>query len=222
MYDEKEAHILEARKEFESDLDMERIILYSRELCLQEDESNDVEERMKEYIKSKACTDDFFQATRDDANDDISMAVMGRISSVVRRQENVMSHEKFCEMARKTNVRQRDLILEALHRLIDVGPALQIFLTGPAVCGKTFVMKLIMEIVNRFSQKHDCTYNAYVSCVSTGMAAAALGGTTDHSAFRLPISNRDSGMSFEMLQACRTDFKDVRKVVLDECSMLGS
>ena len=181
-----------------------------------------MEEKMKEYIKSKACTYDFVQAMRDDANDDITMAVLGRMSSVVRKRENVMSHEQFCEMARKTNVRQRDLILEVLHRLIDGGPALQIFLTGPAGCGKTFVMKLIMEIVNRFSQKHDCTYNAYVTCASTGMAAAALGGTMVHSAFRLPISNRDSGMSFEMLQACRTAFKDVRKVVLDECSMLGS
>ena len=42
--------------------------------------------------------------------------------------------------------------------------------------------------------------------------------------FSIPsaISNRDSGMSFEMLQAYRTAFKDVRMVVLDECSMLGS
>ena len=80
------------------------------------------------------------------------MAVLGTMSSVVRRRENVISHERFCEMARKTNVRQRDLILEVLHRLIDGGPALKILLTGPAGCGKTFVMRLIMETVNRLSK----------------------------------------------------------------------
>ena len=35
LYDEKETQILEARKVFESDLGMERILLYCRELCLQ-------------------------------------------------------------------------------------------------------------------------------------------------------------------------------------------
>ena len=44
---------------------MERILQYYRELCLQEDECNDVEEKTKEYIKSKACTDDFVQAMRE-------------------------------------------------------------------------------------------------------------------------------------------------------------
>jgi len=59
----------------------------------------------------------------------------------------------------------------------------QIFLTGPAGCGKIFTMKLLMETFNHFSQQHNSAYNAFIACTSMGMAAAAIIGTTVHSAF---------------------------------------
>jgi len=40
-----------------------------------------------------------------------------RMSSVMRKREKVMTVEQYCEAMRKTNLEQRDLILEAIHRM---------------------------------------------------------------------------------------------------------
>ena len=132
-------------------------------------------------------TDHFVQTLRDGNNDYIRMAAMERMSSIVRKRENVMSSEEYCQAMRRTNKEQRDLILEAIHRMYDDGEykPLQIFFTGPAGCGKTFTMKLLMETYNRFTQTHS------TACASTGVAAAAIHGTTVHSAFRISNSARE-------------------------------
>jgi Cdc6-like AAA superfamily ATPase len=102
-------------------------------------------------------------------------------------------------MMRNTNYKQRELILEFIHRLHDPSAeAIQIYLGGPAGCGKSYVLGLIMETLNRYTPKEkNRLRNAYVACVSTGKAVAALQGTTAHSAFRIsamraaerPLSN---------------------------------
>lgn len=53
--------------------------------------------------------------------------------------------------------------------------------------GKTFVIKLIMEIYNRFTD-NDGYCNAYITCALTGKAAVAIDGTTVHTALKIPIS----------------------------------
>jgi len=136
-----------------------------------------------------------------------------------------MTAEQYCEAMRKTNLEQRDLILEAIHRMhADGGAAdstpIQIFFTGPAGCGITFTIKLLMETFNRFGQQHNI-FNAYVACASTGMAAEAIEGTTVHSAFRIG-TGRDMGLSVEALNGFRAAFRNVRIVFVDECSMIGS
>jgi len=62
-----------------------------------------------------------------------------------------MSNADFCAAMRMANEKQRMLLAHEIHRLLsnDNNP-LQIFFTGPAVCGKGFVIKLFMEIYNRF------------------------------------------------------------------------
>ena len=62
---------------------------------------------------------------------------------------------------------------------------MQVFLTGPAGSGKTFVLNLLMETINRYSEVHNVNYNAFLACASTGKAAALIKGTTVHSAFKI-------------------------------------
>lgn len=57
-------------------------------------------------------------------------------------------------------------------------PPLRVFLTGSAGCGKTFVLRLAMDIYNRYNDSGP--YNAFLICASTGKAAVAVGGTTAH------------------------------------------
>nr|XP_029717009.1 ATP-dependent DNA helicase PIF1-like [Aedes albopictus] len=148
------------------------------------------------------------------------------MNAVIRQRTNVMSKEDYCAMVRTTNAEQRDLILQMIHSLHSYDESskpMQIFFTGPAGCGKTFTLRILMETINRYSQAHNAQKNAYVACASTGKAAVAIGGTTVHSAFRITMSRRaNSKLSFEMLQLYRNAFANIKAVIIDEVSMIGA
>ncbi|GFU16408.1 ATP-dependent DNA helicase [Trichonephila clavipes] len=97
--------------------------------------------------------------------------------SAVRKRSNVMSKQEYCHMMRSTNNGQRELILETIHRLhLSDSIPIQIFFTGPAGSVKTYVLKLLMETYNRYTQQHNSLRNAFVACASTSKAAVNLGG----------------------------------------------
>ncbi|GFW61033.1 ATP-dependent DNA helicase [Trichonephila clavipes] len=92
---------------------------------------------------------------------------------------------------RRANEEQREILFHTMHHLISTDEPMRepllIYLTGPAGSGKTFVIKGIMEIYNRFSDT-DGIFNAYIACASTGKAATAIGGSTVHSALSISLS----------------------------------
>ncbi|KAK8772607.1 hypothetical protein V5799_024150 [Amblyomma americanum] len=125
------------------------------------------------------------------------------------------------------------IIEEVIHRLTtEDSEPLRIFFTGPAGCGKTFTLHLIMDVYNRYCKSKKIAYgdaeisgvNAYVACATTGKAAVALNGVTVHSAFKMVMSNtrEDKGLSAADLNTFRTLLKGVRCVIIDEVSMLSS
>ena len=147
--------------------------------------------------------------------------------SIVGKREEVMPKQKFCEMMRTTNLRQRALLLEIIHRIHAVDDEekapIQIFFTGPAGCGKTYVLKLVMEIFNRYTQRHtNSLRNAYVACASTGKAVAAFHGTTVHFAFRISVMKAtERPLASEMEQTYRGMFNGVSCVKINEISILS-
>lgn len=128
--------------------------------------------------------------------------------AAVRRRKDILDRKSYETMMRMTNLEQYELLREILHRQTlppGTGEPLRVFLTGPAGCGKTFVLKLAMDAYNRCNAGSldqgstselattpsvsmrrpgpSCNpYNAYVVCASTGKAAVAVGGTTVHAA----------------------------------------
>lgn len=86
---------------------------------------------------------------------------------------------------RMANDQQRDILMTIIHHLqTSIQEPFQIFfVTGPAGTGKSFVIKLIMEIYNRFAD-NDGYCNAYITCASTGKAAVAIDGTIVHTALK--------------------------------------
>lgn len=92
------------------------------------------------------------------------------------------------DLMRMANDKQRDLLMHVIHNLLaDSSDPFQIFLTGPAGCGKTFMIRLLMEIYNRYSTT-DGYCNAYITCASTGKAAVATEGTTIPTALKISLS----------------------------------
>lgn len=155
--------------------------------------------------------------------DDFNQDRTGVTVSAIHARPNVMSKEQYCQMMRTTNKKQRALILEVIHRLsCPNSQPIQVFFTGPAGCGKTYVLKLIMETFNRYSQQQNVLSNAYVACASTGKAAVNLGGTTVHSAFHITQSRRMGSIARETLQSLRQLFKNVKCIIIDEVSMIGN
>ena len=155
-------------------------------------------------------------------NDDLENAANTIGISAVRQRSNVMSKQEYCRMMRSANDGQRELLLEAIHRLhMPDSDPIQIFFTGPAGSGKTYVLKLLMETYNRYTQQHNSLRNAYVACASTGKAAVNLGGVTVHSAFKITQSRRVGTMAREVLQNYRSIFIGVKCIVIDEVSMIG-
>lgn len=132
-----------------------------------------------------------------------------------------MNLDQFCELMRNANEKQKDLLLHVIHHILSADKSpLQIFFTGPAGCGKTFVIKLIMEIYNRFSD-NDGFCNAFITCASTGKAAVAIDGTTVHTALKISLSKL-LPLSMETAQQYRCLFKYVKVLIIDEISMVGA
>ena len=70
---------------------------------------------------------------------------------------------------RNANAEQKAIILEVIDRIHkENSDPLQIFFTGPAGSGKTFTLKLLMETYNRYTLKHNCYFNCFIACASTG------------------------------------------------------
>ncbi|XP_029841292.2 ATP-dependent DNA helicase RRM3-like [Ixodes scapularis] len=126
-----------------------------------------------------------------------------------------------------TNAEQYELLREIIHRQTSPSsPPLRVFFTGPAGCGKTFVLRLAMDIYNRYGSRQDSGYNAFVICASTGKAAVAVGGTTAHAAFKLSRkrigTTGDGGLNPNELNTFRVAFQRVKCVITDEGSMMSA
>jgi hypothetical protein len=76
---------------------------------------------------------------KDPNNNDINLISDG-IASIVKTNSEVLFSYEYCNMARLTNPEQRELLLEAIYRIISNAEPLQIFFTGPTGCGKMFML----------------------------------------------------------------------------------
>ncbi|XP_062713846.1 uncharacterized protein LOC134290684 [Aedes albopictus] len=220
LYDMNEADLLRKRREYDCELNLEQTVEEYLRTCENEEvgeQENAATEKNDEFVRT---------IIMEPNNDDIEHLPTGALNAVIRQRTNVMSKEDYCAMVRTTNAEQRDLILQMIHSLHSYDESskpMQIFFTGPAGCGKTFTLRILMETINRYSQAHNAQKNAYVACASTGKAAVAIGGTTVHSAFRITMSRRaNSKLSFEMLQLYRNAFANIKAVIIDEVSMIGA
>ncbi|XP_077536008.1 uncharacterized protein LOC144148333 [Haemaphysalis longicornis] len=156
-------------------------------------------------------------------NEDLMRAVKDTSPcAAVRKRQDVMDREEYARLMRMTNAEQYELLREIVHRQTTLGaPVLRVFLTGPAGCGKTFVLKLVMDVYNRYNDNAG-PYHAFVIFASTGKAAVAVGGTTVHYAFKLTRNKKDMGLGDSELNTSRVAFRYVKCIIVDEVSILSS
>ena len=221
IYSNNEDLILQCRKEFESDLDIQKTIEICRDLC-REDGIDDYNQQEENNITAEQNPfHHLYNNPNADVNNDIYLATLHKLGPIAKRRENLMPNEDFYKLMRMANEKQKGLLLHVISHLLssDQTP-FQIFFTGPAGCGKTFVIKLLMEIYNRYTD-NDGYCNAYITCASTGKAAVAISGTTVHIALKISLSKL-LPLNTETAQQYRTLFKYIKVIIIDEISMISA
>jgi len=209
IYEDNKDLILKRRKEFESDLDIEKTL----EICRQLDRDDDNEDEESRNEANVIIETDPYEKLKQDAhsslNADIQNATLNKFGAIAKQRKNIMETPQFHELIRSANADQKILLMHIISHLQNKNQQpFQIFFTGPAGSGKTFVIKLIMEIYNRFTD-NDGYCNSYIACASTGKAAVAIDCTTVHTVLKITISKL-LPLSSEVLHLYRSLFRYVK------------
>ncbi|KAH9383986.1 hypothetical protein HPB48_025963 [Haemaphysalis longicornis] len=76
-----------------------------------------------------------------------------------------------------TNAEPHEFLRKIIHRQTTPSALpLRVFFTGPAGCRKKFLLRLAMDLYNRYSNTGNTTaYNAFVICASIEKVVVAVG-----------------------------------------------
>jgi len=136
-----------------------------------------------------------------------------KVSSLNDTQKVAFDHVvQYTRARHQYFMRETDTLPEPLH----------LFITGGAGTGKSHVISVIKEHIER---AHTGSQNACMLMAPTGVSAFNIGAVTAHRALCLPVehnsSTRYTKLSAERLQELRLLWKDVHTVVIDEISMVS-
>ena len=129
---------------------------------------------------------------------------------------------------RAMNGDQKQIYYEVLHRIKTTDEPLRLFITGGGGVGKSFLLKNIRQMLIDYFERQLGASKGEVTVLvmaPTGCAAFLVNGATIHSALRI---RPDTGslavqnLSSEELNALRCVYKDLKVVILEEVSMVGT
>jgi hypothetical protein len=146
--------------------------------------------------------------------------------------------DTYYEMCSQLNEGQHDLfnyIMKWATRYMlnrdndDVQPEpFHIFLSGGAGVGKSFLVNVVIEYLNKillFPGQNSDEQPSIAVTASTGKAACNINGTTLHSAFSLPLHGMNHIPKTELkgkeLQTLQAKYKHLTVLIIDEVSMIG-
>jgi ATP-dependent DNA helicase PIF1 len=94
---------------------------------------------------------------------------------------------------------------------------------GGAGTGKSTLIKIVSQWTKKLLEKPGGDLDSpYVIAAPTGMAAANIGGSTLHTAFKLNFGFSYKYLSDRNRDSLRTIFKNVKLLIIDEFSMIKS
>ncbi|KAJ8875675.1 hypothetical protein PR048_023573 [Dryococelus australis] len=110
--DTREGEIMEKRKQYKSEIDTERVVEELRQLCEQFNDEDPLgaHNQREEFVKI------IVQQGGIDNADDFDAAAMVIAMYAVHQRLNAIAKAEFCSMMHSTNLRQLELLLEAIHQ----------------------------------------------------------------------------------------------------------
>ncbi|XP_037275487.2 uncharacterized protein LOC142783728 [Rhipicephalus microplus] len=122
-----------------------------------------------------------------------------------------MEREEYVSMMCSTNPEQYELLREILHRQTTPGwPPLQVSFTGPTGCGKTFVLKLAIDVYNRCA---DC-------CGAVGWKYGSSSVPSVYNSVKCVIINEVSMMSADQLKLVDCRLRQITQRLTEPFSRL--
>ena len=162
---------------------------------------------------------------------DAGIADQGMISAITRLTMSDREYEGKVNSLNETQQKAFKLVVQYTRervahaqnpKHVSAPQPLRIFLTGGAGTGKSHLISVIRQHVER---AHTGSKHACIVVAPTGVAAFNIQGATLHRAFRLPVEHNEvteyKKLSCKRLQELRRELKDVQVIIIDEVSMVS-
>ncbi|GFR27940.1 ATP-dependent DNA helicase [Trichonephila clavata] len=177
-----------AHQVLEPNTDIQKAIEICRDLCRENEIDDSNHQETNNITAEQNPFEHLYNNSNADVTNDIYLATLHKPGPIAKK-ENIIPNEDFYQLMRISKEKQKGLLLHVNSPLLssDRTP-FRIFFTGPAGCGKTFAIKLLMEIYNCYTD-NDGYCNAYITCASTGKASVAITGTTVQTALKISLSS---------------------------------
>ncbi|GBN51490.1 hypothetical protein AVEN_267640-1 [Araneus ventricosus] len=210
------------RKEFVAyeDLDLEEELMQLEKSRIDEESDNEIEENSLVEFES------ILEYDENELLGDISRdmkASHGKEFSMFK-PVNKYTDEKYRELLRKCNLKQRDLVNHIKNHLrTEPNKRLYIMIEGAAGTGKSFLIDIIVQMLIRIFEKpdQDPTQPTVLKLAPTGKAASNIQGETLHHALGIGFS-KNSHLSASSITEYAVKYANLKCVIIDEISMVGA
>ena len=177
--------------------------------------------------------DDFVgdETTSEQELKDFNKFVASQASKQVERYnegKSLMQDDEYLQLVNSLNMQQRKIFDDFVERIRDQEECepFYLYIGGEAGTGKSFLLRLMIEAVNRLPRYSGQTLGKpfSITMAPTGIAACNVKGSTIESALGMQPQKRKScvGNNASRNSNFRFLYEDLKVIVLDEVSMCGS
>ncbi|XP_055685660.1 uncharacterized protein LOC129791526 [Lutzomyia longipalpis] len=133
--------------------------------------------------------------------------------------------EDICKNLQQLNVKQREIVMYIYQCIRNGNLPLRIFLSGSAGVGKSKVINCLYQLITQYYDNLPGSNPESIKVLLTapsGKAAFLINGMTIHTAFAINNTKCTDSLSPDAANTIRSKLKDVKVLIVDEISMVGS
>jgi len=151
---------------------------------------------------------------------------LGHVTADTNSLRYNMPDEEFYHLMKSLNFEQLQFVYDTIHHLKTSSAAVHRFLSGGAGTGKSYVLKALREMAERFYKSRsgeNYEQNFTMTLAPTGKAAFIAAGATIHSVLHIPANQSltYTRLDCESLNTLCLQIGHIKLSLIDEISMVG-